>query len=318
MRKIVALLIISFISLVGFAQEYNYSIEHEYNKVGVFNPEWEIYNSINPNKFEHITGYYREELAKAILNGVGNKQVKIYDVRKREISLDTVIKRIIDFEEREFGNKLKKDSVFKFIYPFISAYYFEEFIRYDYKTLALEKNVKAYCPTLVRYRSFSDEKIDTLELQLFWIFPEQENIEQSKQDNKKEKPEIINIPDIVISLQKLKYPVQNPYSNTIFTKAKNKDASIFKADGTRFKAPKEIDDLFVIKKTMLFENDQTGLEEKIEVVSDITPEDINNIRIAELWSIDRQSLQIFKKVKYIIPLLDQDDRGYQQLGIRIQ
>ena len=316
MKKIITLLIISFVSSACFAQEYNYSIEHEYNKVGVFNPEWEIFHSINPRKFEHITGYYREELAKIILDGVKEKRVKIYDVRKREISIDTVIKRVIEFEAKEFGNKLSKDSVFKFIYPYISTYYFEEFIRYDYKTLALDKNVKAYCPTLVRYRSFTDEKIDTLELQLFWIFPESENTEFSKQS--KEKTDNFNIPDTVISLQKLKYPVQNPYTNSMFSKAKNKDASIFKSDGTKFKAPKEVDDLFIIKKTILIENDETGLEEKREIVSDIIPEDINNIRIGEIWSIDKANLEIFKKVKYIIPLLDQDDRGFMQLGIRIQ
>jgi len=316
MKKIIILLVLSFISFSGFAQEYNYSIEHEYNKVGVFNPEWEIYNSINPRKFEHITGYYREELAKIIIDGVSSKRVKIYDIRKREISIDTVIKRVIEFEAKEFGNKLSKDSVFKFILPYISTYYFEEFIRYDYKTLALDKNVKAYCPTLVRYKSFTDEKIDTLELQLFWIFPESENTEFTSKP--KENPDNFNIPDTVISLQKLKYPVQNPYSNSIFAKAKNKDASIFKSDGTKFKAPKEVDDLFILKRTILIENDETGLEEKREVVSDIIPEDINNIRIGETWSIDKGNLEIFKKVKYIIPLLDQDDRGFMQLGIRIQ
>lgn len=316
MKKIIIILVLSFISFSGFAQEYNYSIEHEYNKVGVFNPEWEIYNSINPRKFEHITGYYREELAKIIIDGISSKRVKIYDIRKREISIDTVIKRVIEFEAKEFGNKLSKDSVFKFILPYISTYYFEEFIRYDYKTLALDKNVKAYCPTLVRYKSFTDEKIDTLELQLFWIFPESENTEFTSKP--KENPDNFNIPDTVISLQKLKYPVQNPYSNSIFAKAKNKDASIFKSDGTKFKAPKEVDDLFILKRTILIENDETGLEEKREVVSDIIPEDINNIRIGETWSIDKGNLEIFKKVKYLIPLLDQDDRGFMQLGIRIQ
>ena len=103
----------------------------------------------------------------------------------------------------------------------------------------------------------------------------------------------------------------------MFSKAKNKDASIFKSDGTKFKAPKEVDDLFILKKTILIENDETGLEEKREIVSDIIPEDINNIRIGEIWSIDKANLEIFKKVKYIIPLLDQDDRGFMQLGIRI-
>lgn len=318
MEKFIFTFISLFISIGVFAQQNNYSIEHEYNKVGVFNPEWEIYNSLNPRKFEHITGYYREELAKIVLEGVKSKRVKIYDIRKREIALDSVIKNIIEFEQKEFGHTLKKDSVFNFIYPYISSYSFEEFVRYDYKTLALEKQVKAYCPTLVRYKSFSQEKIDTVQLQLFWIFPEDEVAESSNKTKEKQIVDYFYIPDTIISLQPLKYPVQNPYTTSLFLKAKNKDASIFKPDGSRFKAPKEIDDLFVLKKTILIENEETGLEEKKEVTSDIIPEEINNIRIGELWSIDRQSLLIKKQVKYIIPLLDPDDRGFLQLGIRIQ
>ena len=319
MKKLALLFIALFVSIGVFSQTDTYSIEHEYHNVGVFNPEWEIYHSLNPKKFEHITGYYREELAKIILDGVKSKRVKIYDIRKREITLDSVIKNIIDFEQKEFGHTLKKDSVLNFICPYISAYSFEEFINYNYKTLALEKKVKAYCPTLVRYKSFSQDKVDTVQLQLFWLFPEDETLEMAtKQKDKKVTGSDFNIPDTIISLQPLKYPVQNPYTTSLFLKAKNREACILKADGSKFKAPKEIEDLFIIKKTILIENDETGKSEKKEVTSDILPEDINNIRIGEIWSIDKETLLIKKQVKYIIPLLDSDDKGFQQLGIRIQ
>jgi hypothetical protein len=319
MKKLALLFIGLFISIGVFSQTDTYSIEHEYHKVGVFNPEWEIYHSLNPKKFEHITGYYREELAKIILDGVKSKRVKIYDIRKREITLDSVIKKVIEFEQKEFGHTLKKDSVLNFIYPYISAYSFEEFINYNFKTLALEKEVKAYCPTLVRYKSFSDQKVDTVQLQLFWLFPENETFEMAtKPKEKKPAGSYFNIPDTIISLQPLKYPVQNPYTTSLFLKAKNREACILKSDGSKFKAPKEIEDLFIIKKTILIENDETGTSEKKEVASDILPEDINNIRIGETWSINRETLLIKKQVKYIIPLLDSDDKGFQQLGIRIQ
>lgn len=319
MKKLALLFIGLFISIGVFSQTDTYSIEHEYHKVGVFNPEWEIYHSLNPKKFEHITGYYREELAKIILDGVKSKRVKIYDIRKREITLDSVIKKVIEFEQKEFGHTLKKDSVLNFIYPYISAYSFEEFINYNFKTLALEKEVKAYCPTLVRYKSFSDQKVDTVQLQLFWLFPENETFEMAtKPKDKKPIGSDFNIPDTIISLQPLKYPVQNPYTTSLFQKAKNREACILKADGSKFKAPKEIEDLFIIKKTVLIENDETGTSEKKEVTSDILPEEINNIRIGENWSINKQTLLIKKQVKYIIPLLDQDEKGFLQLGIRIQ
>ena len=115
MKRFIIIIFALTISFIGFAQQQTHSIEYEYHNVGVFNPEWEIYHSLNPKKFEHITGYYREELAKIIFNAVSSKQVKIYDQRKREISIDTVLNRIIEFEKREFGHILKKDSVFKFI-----------------------------------------------------------------------------------------------------------------------------------------------------------------------------------------------------------
>lgn len=317
MKRFILGIIIILSCLNVFSQGETYSIEYEYHNVGVFNPEWEIYGSLNPRKFEHITGYYREELAKIILDAVSSKKVRIYDQRKREISLDTVIKRVIEFEKREFGHVLKKDSVLKFIIPYISAYAFEEFTRYDFKNISIEKTVKAYCPTLVRYKSFSEEKIDTIKLELFWIFPQDESLEQGKKKLVLDS-NFLSLKDTILSSQALKYPVQNPFVNSIFHKAKNKDASILRADGSRFNAPKEIDDLFIIKQTIYIENDETGLQEKREVVSDIIPEDINNIRIGELWSINKETLQINKQVKYIIPLLYYEERGFIQLGIRIE
>ena len=318
MKRFVIIIFALTISFIGFAQQPTHSIEYEYHNVGVFNPEWEIYHSLNPKKFEHITGYYREELAKIIFNAVSSKQVKIYDQRKREISIDTVLNRIIEFEKREFGHTLKKDSVFKFIYPYISAYSFEEFVKYDFKTLSLEKTIKAYCPTLVRYKSFTDTKVDTVRLELFWIFPQDEVEEEYSKKNKEIKDDYFNIPDTIISLQPLKYPVQNPYTTSLFYKAKNKDASIVRADGSKFNAPKEVDDLFILKSTVYIENEETGVEEKKEVTSDIIPEDITHIRLGELWSINRNNLQIKKQVKYIIPLYVYDDKGFRQLGIRIR
>lgn len=318
MKRFIIIIFALTVSFIGYAQQPTYSIEYEYHNVGVFNPEWEIFHSLNPKKFEHITGYYREELAKIIFNAVSSKQVKIYDQRKREISIDTVLNRIIEFEKREFGHTLKKDSVFKFIYPYISAYSFEEFVKYDFKTLSLEKTIKAYCPTLVRYKSFTDTKVDTVRLELFWIFPQDEVEEEYSKKNKEIKDDYFNIPDTVISLQPLKYPVQNPYTTSLFYKAKNKDASIVRADGSKFNAPKEVDDLFILKSTVYIENEETGVEEKKEVTSDIIPEDITHIRLGELWSINRNNLQIKKQVKYIIPLYVYDDKGFRQLGIRIR
>ena len=86
---------------------------------------------------------------------------------------DTVIKTIIDFEKQHFNITLGKDSVFSYIKKYISAYQFEEFIDYNYQNISLSKKVKAYCPYLVRYKSFSSETIDTVQLALFWIFPEE-------------------------------------------------------------------------------------------------------------------------------------------------
>jgi len=64
MKKLALLFIGLFISIGVFSQTDTYSIEHEYHKVGVFNPEWEIYHSLNPKKFEHITGYIEKNWQK--------------------------------------------------------------------------------------------------------------------------------------------------------------------------------------------------------------------------------------------------------------
>ncbi len=52
----------------------DHSIEHEFHKLGVFNPQWEIEQTLNPIKYEHITSYFREELASTILSAVKDKK----------------------------------------------------------------------------------------------------------------------------------------------------------------------------------------------------------------------------------------------------
>lgn len=322
MKRIFAFTILCSLFIFAKAQEANYSIEHEYHKVGVLNPAWEIDGSLIPNKYEHITGYYRDNLARIILKAVKENKVKIYDVRKRELPLDSVVNRVIAFEKKNFNHTLKKDSVWKFILPYVSEYSFEEFVNYNYKTLALEKKVKAYAPTLVRYHSFSEDKIDTVKMELFWVFPESEltQLPQSKEKKGKSQPqEIFSITDTIISRQPLKYPEQNPYVSSMFAKAKAKEACIYKADGSRFAAPKEVDKLFVEMKSVFVTNEETGQEQKVETSSDILPEDIKTLKIGELWNINTATLEINKKVLYEIPLLYNEDRNiYFPLGIRVQ
>src|SRR5574344_1042081 len=152
MKRIFAFTILCSLFLFAKAQEASYSIEHEYHKVGVFNPAWEIDGTLNPKNYEHLTGYYRDNLARIIIKAVKEKKVKIYDVRKRELPLDSVVNRVIAFEQKNFNHTLKKDSVWKFILPYMSEYSFEEFVEYNYKTLGLKKTIKAYSPSLVRYQ----------------------------------------------------------------------------------------------------------------------------------------------------------------------
>ncbi|MDY0054255.1 MAG: hypothetical protein RBR79_06315 [Bacteroidales bacterium] len=297
------LLCISFLNL--YSQDY--SIEHEYRKVGVFNPEWEMYGVLNPRKFEHITGYFREELANIIIDGVKKKNVKIYDKRKREMNFDTLINSLIEFEKKASGKIVPKDSILDYIIPYISEYEFEEFVNYNYKTLKLEKKVKAYSPIIIRYKDFLAKDIDTVKFNMFWIFPEETTTTSSND---------FLIPDTILYLHLLKYPVLNPFTTSIFEKARSRHPSILRSNGSKFLSPKEIDDLFVEKSKVAVYNDETGLEEFKEVVTEIIPEDIKHLRVGEVWSIEPKSLLIKKEVKFIIPLLE-TDKGFRELGIRI-
>lgn len=308
MKKIILILFLT-ISFGAKAQSYGeYAIEHEFHKVGVFNPQWEINKILNPVKYEHLTGYFREELADIILSAVKDKKVKIYDERKREITLDTVIKTIIAFEKDNFGIELGKDSVFSYIKKYISSYQFEEFLTYNYKNISLSKQIKAYCPYLVRYKSFENET-DTLQLPLFWIFPEE------NPDNKI--PELLNIPDTVLSAHSLKYPVQMPFSTSLFSKINKDEIKVFKTNGDDFNTKKEIENLFILENTFVYFDEQTEEEQIRKSYSDILPEDIIALRIAENWSINPQTLEIFKNIQYYLPLYQIDEKGYTQLGIRI-
>lgn len=302
--------IIIFISILGFSilklGAQDYSIEHEYRRVGVFNPEWEMYNILNPRKFQHITGYFREELSRIIINGVREKRVKIYDKRKREISLDTVISKLIDFERKTSGLSLNKDTALDYFIPYVSAYEFEEFTNYNFKTLRIEKKIKAYCPIIIRYKDFNNP--DTLEFPMFWIFPNEDRL----MDNND-----FSIRDTILNLHTIKYPVQHPYSSGIFNKTRERHSSILRANGSKFLSPKEIDKVFIEEIRVSIYNEETNTEEFKTISSDILPEEINNIRIGEFWSINPSNLMIKKQVKFVIPLLE-TDKGFRELGIRIE
>jgi hypothetical protein len=314
MKKILIIIALMFCSYNVFSQEDTYSIEYETHKVGVFNPQWEVDHSLNANKYEHITGFFREELAKTIINAIKTKQVKIYDIRKREITLDTVIKQVINFEKINFNKVIGKDSALNYIIPFISAYDFEEAVTYNYKNLSIDKKVTAYCPYLVRYKKFNGEKNDSIQMPLFWIFPK-----DTMKFNPNSKPEdnIISIPDTVLSVLQLKYPVQMPMSTSIFDNVQGKKIKVYHSDGSEFKVPKEIDDLFVISHIITIYNDTTGKDTTQKVFSDIVPEDIIGLRIGENWAINKKTLEIMKKVDYFLPLYKYDEDSYTQLGVRI-
>lgn len=309
MKRVIFILFL-LIGIKLSAQSFgNHSIEHEFHKLGVFNPQWEIEQTLNPIKYEHITSYFREELASTILSAVKDKKIPIYDERKREVSLDSVIKSIIDFEKRHFNIELGKDSVFSYISKYISAYQFEEFIDYNYNNVSLSKKVKGYCPYLVRYRSFSSEIIDTVQLALFWIFPE---------ENKVEKPvTLLNIPDTVLSVHGLKYPVQMPFTTSLFSKINKDEIKAFKSNGEDFNTKKEIEDLFVLENTFVLFDEESNTERIQKSYSDIIPEDIIALRIGEGWSINPITLEIFKNIYFYLPLYQYEDKGYSQLGIRI-
>ncbi|MBR1775345.1 MAG: hypothetical protein IJ759_07475 [Bacteroidales bacterium] len=307
----IILFLSAFVAL--YAQRADYSIEYETHKIGVFNPEWETSQTLNPKKFEHITGYFREELAQIIINGVKEKKVKIYDNRKRELNLDSVISQIISFE-KQLGTYLDKKDVWNYIIPYISAYDFEEAVNYNYKNLTIEKQIISYQPYIVHYKSFNEDGNDTVQMPLFWIFPK-----DTAKDNPKHPIDrsVIYIPDTVLSVLQLKYPVKMPFTASLFDKIQNKKIPLLHSDGTEFASPKEIDDLFVLKSTATIYNDETGEEKAIDTYSDLTEEDITAVRIAENWAIKPYNLEILKTVQYFLPLYPYDENLYRQLGVRI-
>ena len=308
MKKIILILFLT-ISFVAQSQSYGeYAIEHEFHKVGVFNPQWEIDKVLNPVKYEHLTGYFREELAEIILTAVKDKKVKIYDERKREITLDTLIKTIIFFEKQHFNIELGKDTVFSYIKKYISSYQFEEFLTYNYKNISLSKQIKAYCPYMVRYKTFENEK-DTLELPLFWIFPEE------NPDNKT--PQLLNIPDTILSAHSLKYPVQMPFTTNLFSKINKDEVKVYKTNSEDFTTKKEIEKLFVMENSYVYFDEQTETEKIMKGFSDIIPEDIIALRIGEKWSINPVTLEFFKKIYFYLPLYQFDEKIFSQLGIRV-
>lgn len=308
MRKVLLSFLLATVAYGGaFAQYYTHATEHEYHNIGVFNPQWEIDKTLNPMKYEHITGWFREELAKVILSAVKQKKVKIYDERKREISLDTVIGRIVAFERHNFGNVIVKDSVFDYIVPFVSAYRFEEIVDYDYEKASLSKKVKAYCPCLVRYKQFSDEKEDSVCMPLFWIFPG-DNFDTTN---------MLCIQDTVLYVHALKYPNQMPFCSNLFSLVQQGKIKVFKPDGKEFSTSKQIEDLFVIKNEFVVYDEETGQESIASAFSDIMPEDIVSIRVGEGWEIDKQSLNIRKRIYFYLPLYRYDEERFGQLGMRV-
>ncbi|MBR5255071.1 MAG: hypothetical protein IKV46_08595 [Bacteroidales bacterium] len=309
MKKIIVILFL----LMSFglnAQSFGeHSIEHEFHQIGVFNPQWEIEEVLNPVKYEHLTGYFRDELASIIFSAVEEKKVKIYNERKREISLDSVINNIISFEKEHFNINVGKDTVLSYIKKYVSAYQFEEFVDYSYKNVSLNKKIKAYCPYLVRYKSFNGEKNDSVQLPLFWIFPEDAQIENDV--------ERFYIYDTILSVHSLKYPVQMPFASSLFSKIKNGEVKAFKTNGDEFATKKDIDNLFFIENTYVVYDEETEKEISQKSYSDIVPEDIIAIRIGENWSINPNTLEIFKVVQFYLPLYKYDEEHYSQLGVRI-
>ncbi|MBR1770037.1 MAG: hypothetical protein IJ748_06235 [Bacteroidales bacterium] len=300
-----------------FAQEETYSIEYENHKIGVFNPEKDIYHNLLIPKQEHITGYFREEMARGILQKVKNKEIKIYDERKRELSIDSVINQIIVFEQQHFNHTLKKEEVLDFIIPFVSAYDFEEAVRYDYRNLSIEKTVLSYCPYLVRYKGFEEDNHDTVQMPLFRIFFSKNDVVKDKKDVKTETLPLLEIPDTVRSLLTLKYPVKMPFTFSVFEQVKNKKKDVLHSDGSPFKTMQEIDDLFVLVNTVFVYDEDTGKETSTTVYSDILPEDIEALRIGETWTFNPNTLEIIKKVEYFLPLMPSSYDAFRTLDLRI-
>ncbi len=294
-----------------FAQQEEYSIEYYKYKIGVFNPEKTLYHSLNPTKTEHITGYFRENLAKIIFESVKDKKVKIFDERKREISVESVIKNIIDFEKNNFNIEVKPETALDYAIKYIGAYDFEEAITYNYKNLSIEKKVLAYCPYMVRYKKF-DENNDTLTMPLFWIFlSKNENVTTEKEED------VFDISDTIFSVLSLKYPVKMPFTLNLFYGVKQRQINVYQPNGREFKTMKEIDDLFVLSKSIGVYDQESGKDIFQTIYSDINPEDMDALRIGEKWSINTSTLEIYKKIHFFLPLYTYDENVYRQLGMRI-
>lgn len=312
MKKLVFIFYL-LVAFVVFAQQETFSIEYEKHRIGVFNPEKTIYHSLNPTKSEHITGYFREQLAKTIFDAIKEKKIKIFDERKREISVESVEKRIVDFEKNNFNITLSKEQALEYAIKFIGAYDFEEAIKYDYKDLCIEKKVLSYCPYMVRYKSF-DENIDTLMLPLFWIFVSKNELALKNNANN---DSLFTIPDTIYSTLPLKYPIKMPFTLALFNNVKEKKTNVFQSNGKEFKTMKEIDDLFVLSKSIGIYDEQSGKDVFQTIYSDIEPEDIEAVKIAENWSINPYTLEIGKKIQFYLPLYKYDEGIYRQIGFRI-
>lgn len=306
MKKFFCISVLVFAVLGGQAQYMTHSIEHEFHCVGVFNPEWEQEHVLNPAKYEHLTGYFREKLAEVILSAVKQKRVRIYDERKREMNLDTLMRRISDFEFAFSGRRIGVDTLFEYITPFVSAYQFEEFVNYNYEDLSMEKRVKAYCPHVIRYKAFNGEPDDTVRMPLFWIFPSDST-----------SGGLVSLHDTVLSVHELRYPAQMPFASSLFELVKQKKLKVYRPDGSEFSTPKQVDDLFVLKNTYTYYDETTGGESLRTGYSDIMPEDIIAIRIGENWVIDPKTLNIKKEIFFFLPLYRYDDERFGQLGLRV-
>ena len=184
---------------------------------------------------------------------------------------------------------------------------FEEFVNYTYQDIALEKKVKAYCPYIVRYREFNGEKNDSVQMPLFWLFPEES----------KDSLNWFHIPDTVISVHQLRYPNQMPFATNLFSLVKENKIKVYKPDGEDFTTFKQIEDLFVVKNEYVFYDEETEQEVTKSAYSDIVPEDLIAIRIGECWDLNKETLEIRKEIQYYLPLYKYDEERFGQLGIRI-
>lgn len=108
-----------------------------------------------------------------------------------------------------------------------------------------------------------------------------------------------------------------PMSTSIFDNVQGKKIKVYHSDGSEFKIPKEIDNLFVVSHIISVYDEKTEKDSTQKVFSDIVPEDIVGLRIGENWAINAKTLEIMKKVAYFLPLYRYDEDTYTQLGVRI-